>query len=162
MIVVSNSGPLIALARIGQLPLLLGLFGEVHVPESVRREVVVDGAGRAGLDDVSVADWIRPETVDDRVGVDLLRDRLGEGESEAIVLAIEKEAGLLLIDEERGRRVAEARGINVTGTLGVLVLAKKRGLLEEVTTHLDALRGAAFRMDKALYDAVQELAGDRS
>lgn len=161
MIVVSNSGPLIALARVGQLHLLPALFGKLYIPDAVRLEVVAQGSGRAGSDDVAVADWIQSETVDDRLGVGLLRDRLGEGESEAIVLAIEKTAGLLLIDEERGRRVAETRGLNIMGTLGVLVLAKKRGHLDEITTHLDALVGAGFRMDRLLYDAVKELAGER-
>ena len=160
MIVVANAGPLIALARIGQLVVLPSLYREIRLPEAVRKEVVVAGEGRAGSEEIEGAEWVRWDCVCDKVGVGLLSDRLDAGESEAIVLAIEENADLLLIDEERGRRVAESRGIAVVGTLGTLVLAKKRGILERVTPHLDALLASGFRMVPALYDAVLQLADE--
>ncbi len=95
MVVVSNAGPLIALARIGQLQLLPSLFGNVHLPTAVHVEVVDQGAERPGSEDVARAEWVHTGEVRDRVGVDLLRDRLGKGESEAVVLAIEMNADLL-------------------------------------------------------------------
>lgn len=160
MIVVANAGPLIALAQIGHFNLLRSLYGELRIPLAVRDEVVASGRGRPGGVEVSAAAWIHIVGVRDTTAVQLLRERLDAGESEAIVLAIELEADLLLIDEARGRRVAEARGLNKTGTVGMLVVAKKRGLISAVTPLLDELRAAGFRMSEELYQTGRALAGE--
>ncbi len=160
MIVVADAGPLIALAQIGYFNLLRSLYGELRIPSAVRDEVVTSGRGRPGGVEVSGAAWIHVVGVRDTTAVQLLRERLDAGESEAIVLAIELEADLLLIDEARGRRVAEARGLNKTGTVGTLIAAKKRGLISAVTPLLDELRAAGFRMSERLYQAGRALAGE--
>lgn len=160
MIVVADAGPLIALARIGHLRLLQLLYQQLHIPPAVRDEVAVSGPGRAGAARVGDVPWIRVAEVRDTTAVQLLRERLGAGESEAIVLAIEFTADLLLIDEARGRRVAEARGLSKTGTVGALVVAKKRGLVPAVTPLLDDLRTAGFWMSEELYRAARKLAGE--
>ncbi len=80
--VVSNSGPLIALAEINRFPLLQPLFGELSIPSAVYTEVVVDGAGQPGAKETAEADWIKTGKVLDRLAVDLLRDELGPGQSE--------------------------------------------------------------------------------
>jgi GxxExxY protein len=150
VIVVANAGPLIALARSGHLELLRLLYGEIHIPPSVRDEVVAAGQECPGAVEVSAANWIHVVKVHDTVAVQLLRDRSGVGESEAIVLAMELNADLLL-DEARGRRVAEGRGLNKTGMVGTLIMAKKRGLISAVRPLLDRLRATGFRMNDELY-----------
>ncbi len=160
MIVVANAGPLIALAEIGRFDLLKSLYRQIRIPPAVRDEVVVSQEGRPGAKEVSTAGWVRVERARDITAIQILRERLDRGESEAIVLAIELSADLLLIDEARGRRIAEARGLNKTGTLGTLIMAKKRGLISSITPLLDELLARGFRLHKDLYQAVRALAGE--
>lgn len=160
MTVVANAGPLIALARIGQFELLRLLYEELYVPTAVRDEVIIFGQGRPGAVEVEAAEWIRVVNVGNQTAVELLRERLDRGESEAIVLAIELEADLLLIDEARGRRVAQAQGLNYIGTVGILVQARQNGLIAAVTPLLDDLIAFGFRMNEALYRTAQELADE--
>lgn len=129
MLVVSNSSPLIALARLSYLDLLQALYGEIVIPQAVYQEVVQGGNGRAGSAAVQVAPWISTQTVRDTIAVDILREQLDRGESEAIVLALETQAQLLLIDEARGRRIAQSRRLTHIGTVGIIVLAKRRNLI---------------------------------
>ena len=158
MIVVANAGPLIALAQIGQLHILPALYGEIHIPPAVRNEVLAHGHERPGAAAVSAAPWIRTDHVRDRTAVQLLLERLDAGESAAIVLALELEADLLLIDEARGRRIAEARGLSKTGTVGTLIAAKQHGILATVTPLLDSLLASGFRLSDELYRKARQLA----
>jgi predicted nucleic acid-binding protein len=160
MIVVANSGPLIALAQIGHFWLLESLFSQLHIPPAVWDEVVRSGRGRAGAVEVDVEPWMRIATVHDLTAVQLLQERLDIGESEAIVLALELDADLLLIDEARGRRVAEARGLNKAGAVGLLVMAKKRGLVTQIEPLLEELRAKGFRMSDELYQTALSSAGE--
>lgn len=160
MIVVANAGPLIALARIGRLDLLQTLYGQLRVPPAVWEEVLASGSGQPEVVTIDAAPWIHVVEVHNVTAVQLMRDRLDAGESEAIVLALELNADLLLIDEARGRRVAEARGLNKTGALGTLIMAKRQGLVPLVTPLLDQLRGVGFHMGEALYQTVRALAGE--
>jgi len=127
MIVVADAGPLIALTRISQFGLLPSLYGQLHIPPTVRDEVVILEHERIGAEEVNAAAWIHTVEVRDVTAVQLLRERLDVGESEAIVLAIQLQADLLVIDEARGRRVAEARGLNKIGTIGTLIAAGRGG-----------------------------------
>lgn len=159
MTIVSNAGPLIALARINELSLFPALFGHVKIPEAVLREITE--ADRVGAEQMARADWIRTTPVANTTAVSLLRDDLDSGESEAIILAIEQEADLFLIDEARGRRIADARGLPVAGTLGILLRAKKAGIVDEVSSRLQLLLASRFRMSERLYEQVLALADEK-
>ena len=86
MIVVSDSGPLIALSRLGMLHVLQELFGEIVIPEEVRREVVEKGKGKPGSDIIENAKWVKVEVIED-LSVDILSREIERGEAEAIILA---------------------------------------------------------------------------
>lgn len=81
-------------------------------------------------------------------------------EAEAIALAREHPGATLLMDERRGRRYAEALGIPIVGTAGLLVRAKQRGLIAEVRPLLDDLRAVGFWLSDPLYALVLALAGE--
>jgi len=137
------------MARIGRLELLRELFGNVLVPEAVWEEVVVTGAGQPGARLLEEAAWVARHQVTNHTVVQALRQGLDAGEAEAIALAVEVKADLLLMDERLGRETAQHLGCRVTGVIGVLVEAKRKGILPKVKSPLDALRDeAGFRVSE--------------
>ena len=122
MIVVSDTSPILNLAATNKLHLLRDLYGDIVIPPAVGQEL-----GRNGIE--LEASWTRVVAAEDQNEVATLREQLDPGEAEAIVVAGELDAGLLLVDEKRGRRIATDRGLEVTGLLGVLAEAKARGLI---------------------------------
>ena len=161
MSVVCNSSPLINLARIGHLDLLRQLYGEVVIPEAVWHEVVVAGVGQPGADEVRAAPWVRRRPVENKHLVRALRQELDAGEAEAIALALEIEADLLLMDERLGRENARYLGVHTIGLIGAIVEARHKGLIEAVAPYLTALRTiAGFHLREALYKRVLQDAGE--
>lgn len=159
--IVSNTSPIINLACIGRLDLLPALFGEITIPEAVFHEIAVIQPGAPGASEVRAASWIRRHAVGNRPLVTSLRLELDSGEAEAIACAVETKARLLLIDERRGRAVAQRLELATTGLMGALLLARKRNLIESIRPLLDDLRHVAgFWIGDALYSKVLRDAGD--
>ncbi|MCA9897967.1 MAG: DUF3368 domain-containing protein [Anaerolineales bacterium] len=155
MIVVSDTSILINLARLGELELLQKLYGGIHVPTAVWHEVVENGRGQPGAAEVENAPWISVKTVSNQAFVKALRQDLDAGESEAIALALELQAELLLMDERLGRATAQYFGLKYIGLLGILKLAKDRSFLAEIRPYLDKLRNeVGFYLSDALYQRV--------
>jgi uncharacterized protein len=142
VIVVGDSSVLIALERIGRQPLLHTLYGQVHVPDAVWREVFEPvPSARSGS---VVPVWIvRHQVRDPSVG-DSLRGQLDRGEIEAILLARELAADFLLIDERLGRQAARRFGVPVRGLLGVLAEAQRLGHVPTLAPLLRQLRENGF------------------
>lgn len=162
MVVVSDATPLMVLAAIGQFDLLHKLYGNVTIPEAVYHEVVIAGAGKPGAVETASARWITTQTVADKTATQQLRLRAGldAGESEALILAQEIGAKIIILDEKAGRREALALGLNVTGTVGVVLLAKERGHITLVKPILDALLRAGFRLSALTYQTALKQAGE--
>jgi len=158
--IVSNAGPLITLSVIGQFDLLRRLFGAISIPAAVYHEVVVQGRDEPGSRETREAAWINSIEVTERLAVLLLRDELDAGESEAIVLAQESGADYLLLDDAAARRKAQRLGMHITGTLGVLLMAKSAGLIPAIKPILDELRQTDFRMSPTVYQEVLRKAGE--
>lgn len=159
---VSDSSPLILLAAIGRLDLLHRLYGEVAVPPAVWQEVVEIGRGRAGAAAISRLGWIRRRALPtDDVPPFLARLRRGEAEAIALADALPRDTAILL-DDLPARRVAAGLGMSVTGTAGVLVLAKQEDLIVEVRPLLIDLRAAGLYLSNVAVDQLLDLAGERS
>jgi predicted nucleic acid-binding protein len=88
------------------------------------------------------------------------RRRLGDGELEAIALAIELKADQIIIDDRPARRLAEASGLNVIGTLGLLLGAKRAGLIDRIRPELDSLLKTSFFLSPELYNELLRGAGE--
>jgi predicted nucleic acid-binding protein len=132
--VIADSSFLIALATVDALPLLLQIFPEVFIPEAVYDEVVTRGAGLPGAEEVAAAAWIKRVMVKDANKVKGYRaERLGEGEAEAIALAEELKAGLVLVDDEHAWEVAQRRGIAYLRSTELVLEAYRRQLLDADT-----------------------------
>lgn len=162
MIVVSDASPIIALSLIGQLDILKALYGKVEVPQAVYREVTQLGVDHMGVHEILKASWISARSIRNDALVKALLGELDIGEAEAITLATEVGAELLLIDERRGRKAATRLGLNVIGVLGILIEAKQKGFIDSVRQQLDALvLIAGFRISPLLrlkaLEVVQEL-----
>ena len=145
MVIVSNTSPLIALKHLGDLDLIPTLFGGgLLIPPAVAREF---GAGR-------LPDWVEVRTLQDPIGPKILQASLGAGESEALALALETRADLILLDDKAARRLAMALRLPLMGTLGLLLKAKEAGLTGEIRPKLEALSALPFHIAPKLYEAV--------
>ncbi|KLU63588.1 hypothetical protein CEB3_c00430 [Peptococcaceae bacterium CEB3] len=145
MKIVSNSTPLIALSRINEFELLHVIFGSIIVPSAVYKEVVSEGTGRPGVKEVANASWIITREVQNLLAVSLLQIDLDPGEAEAVVLAKELGADYLLLDEKKARRVARNSEIEIMGTVGILGLAAKKGLISNLDDTFTKLGENGFR-----------------
>ena len=147
-LVVTDTSPLIALSRIGQLHLLPRHYAEVAAPPAV-----VEEFGEQ-------PQWLVVRKVGDAALAKRLRQVVDYGESEAIALALEMPGAALLVDDLAAREAASRLGIAIIGTFGVLLDAKAAGLLKAVAPTLDALREAGFRASPALIAQVLRLADE--
>jgi predicted nucleic acid-binding protein len=154
MIVVSNTTPILSLYKIERLGLLRSLFDQVMVPRAVYNEVAILGKGKRGHDALDMAEYIIVKDMQNTLAADLLRSQLDYGEAEAIVLAKELGADLLILDEKKARKVAQANRMPVIGTIGVLQAAKDKGLIPDIRTQLDGLIANGIWIDSVLYQSV--------
>ena len=143
-VVVADSSCLIGLARIGRLTLLQQVFGEILISPAVFRETVTNGKGRAGSAEIAASAWIRTVPVKNTAAVLQLSVELGAGESESIVLAEEQRADFLILDDGIARTKATSRQLSVVGTVAVLTLAEKKGVIPGASALVQELRYAGF------------------
>jgi predicted nucleic acid-binding protein len=150
VIVVSNSTPLITLAKVGYFDLLQKLFIEIVISEEVWNEVVVRGAGLAGSSETSQAGWIKVSSVANSALIKEWRDayNLGAGELSTILLARDLTASLALIDERRARRLAATQGLAVSGSIAVLESGYRKKYVNDLRTTYQGLLAANIWIDQ--------------
>lgn len=157
--VISNTSPLLYLYRVQAIDLLPTMFGGAWTPAAVVQEL---RAGRdKGHDAPSLADspWLR--VVDPRaVPSEWLASDLGPGELAALSLALENPDRIILLDDALARRIAQAAGLTVWGTLRVLLEGKSRGLLERIAPLVDQLEQAGMRISSSVRLRVLALADE--
>ena len=159
MIVISDTTTIISLLKAEQLEVLEALLGEVFIPEAVYEELTGNQKFQLEAEKVKKCPFIKVKQVEDIKSVNIFQRVIGldAGESESIVMAEEKQADLLLIDEKKARHVAKQMGLAITGTIGVLIQAYDEGLLSEsaIETCLAVMKKCGIRISDGLFETMR-------
>ncbi|MDX5479089.1 MAG: DUF3368 domain-containing protein [Cyclobacteriaceae bacterium] len=143
-IIIADTSCLIVLDKVGYLDLLNKVFGEVVITQQVFEEF-----GK------SAPPWILIEkTKNPNPNQKILEATLDKGEASSISLAMDYDDSLLIIDESKGRKIAKSLGLKITGTLGILVIAKSNNLIGEVKPIIDKIKSTNFRISPQLEQLV--------
>ncbi len=154
--IISDTGPLIVLFKSDLLFILKELHQEVLVPEAVKLELIRKPEGICLFNDNP---WISVVKATDRGAVRILNLMVDEGEAEAIALALELYS-MVLIDDRKGRNCARNLNLKVRGTLGLLIEAKKKGIIKNVKECVDMLKNAGYYLDNELIKVILIKSGE--
>jgi predicted nucleic acid-binding protein len=163
MILVCNTGPLIALAKIDRLSLLQNLGLErILIPPMVQRELWGKIGPESAAIEAALNNFIQVimlQNIDQHLENAVID--LDNGEKDAVILAASlQEEAVLLIDDQAGRKVARHLGLSVLGTAGLLLLAKRQGFVEDVSALMEEMRRQGYWLSEALVAQVRRLAGE--
>jgi predicted nucleic acid-binding protein len=152
--VVSDSSPLIILAKLGCFDLLNRLFPRLYISPEVHHEVVIAGTGLPGASEVSRAEWIEVKAVQNPAALSSARRKhgLGPGEMSTILLAKELAANPVLLDDDRARRLARAEGLEIMGSVVLLEAFYLRGYLADLQNVFRQLLAHHVYIDQRLLD----------
>lgn len=160
---VSNTSPISNLALIGRLDLLQEQFGKILIPRAVERELkaLSNSQAKAAIAAALSQGWLEVRAVGALPLSSLLQVRLHEGESEAIALAVEVSAPWTLLDEREARAAALRMNLKITGVLGVLLRARRKGQIMSLRSEMEQLRREAhFFIAPDLEQHLLQLAGE--
>ena len=162
MIVVSNTTPIIAFAKINRLEILEYLFGRIYISEGVYKELISNKKFIFEIEQITKSSFIITKEVKNRLAVELVQKMhgLNIGESESIILFKELGGDLLIMDEKKGRKVASSLDIKLTGTLGILLKAKQEGIIIELKPLLEKLIESNIRISHKLYKEILKSANE--
>ncbi len=148
-IIVSDTSCLILLHKIQKLSLLKDLFGSITITEEIKAEF-----------NESLPDFFIVQNPSDQIYLKILLTFLDKGEASVLALALEIGNCLLIIDETKGRKDAKKLGIKITGTLGILLLAKEKKLIKELKPIVNQIQETNFRISDLLIQNLLEKAGE--
>lgn len=154
--VIANTTPLIALSNIGLLDLLKKIYDEIIIPDAVKEEIKSEPAKTL----IEKSNWIKTLSVEDNSRKKIFSSRLHAGEVDVLLLADEQKADLLIIDDNAAKKTAKFLGFKVTGTLGVLIKAKKEGFIDEVKPAIKALLSDGLFISEEIVNLALKEAGE--
>jgi len=156
MIIVSDTTPVISLIKADRLNIFKSLFDEIIIPRAVYNELTNNSVYVKEAEIVKSCEYIVVKDVLDTEAVNSLMYDIGldHGESEAIILSKELNCDLLIVDEKKARRVAKERGMNLSGTIGLLSLSYDRGIISgaELMGIVDNMKMSGIRISDSLYN----------
>jgi predicted nucleic acid-binding protein len=157
--VICNASPIQYLHQIDLLHILPALAHRVIIPPAVKEELSMGRSVGVNLPDPDTLDWVAIGRPASSAALPLVTD-LGPGETEVLMLALESPDAVVVLDDALARRVAQTLGIRLTGTLGLLLAAKRAGLIQAIRPILDQLQDLRFRLAPHTRAAVLRLAGE--
>lgn len=158
--VIVNSTPLIILCSIGKLNILKQLYTEINIPQAVFREVTEKPDSACQILKESL-DWIHIEKIQSEVDKKMYKAKLHDGEVEVMILAQQEiKADLVIIDDNATKKTAKYLGLPITGTMGVLLKAKREGYITEIASIIEEMRRKGFYISDNLVNMVLEQAGE--
>jgi len=158
-LVICNTSPLFYLYQLQHLALLQKLYGRIIVPEAVVEELKAGQEQGEDVHDIDAYRWIEVRRVRVPQLVELNTD-FGPGETQVMALALEEAGYLVIVDDWLAREFARIRGLQITGTAGVLLKAKQQGYIPMVNPLLDRLIDMGFRLSEAVRGHILRLAGE--
>ncbi len=158
-VTICNTSPLLYLHMVGQLELLPQLYGQVLIPPAVQAELEAGAQRGVNVPVVEALPWLRVTPLASPALLPLATD-LGRGEAEVIALGLERPNGRLVLDDTLARRIARLNGLRFTGTMGVVLKAKQRGLLDVVKPIVLALRNAGLWLSDSVVTQVLRQGGE--
>jgi uncharacterized protein len=158
---VGNTSPIQYLYQLEQIHLLPRFYTEVIIPPAVDRELTVGRSIGVNLPDVARLFWIHMR-VPTHARPFVLATTLGDGEREALALAVETPNSLLIMDDGRARRIGRLLGLTITGTVGILARAKREGLIPQLAPMLAQLEVLGFRLSVEAKATALRLVGEGS
>lgn len=155
--IVINTGPILALiAGLGNLLILKDLYKEIHVPAEVGHEIMAGGKSDFGIQQFADASWLNKWKTKQRIPP-FLSNTLDLGEAAVVQLALSEKIGTVCIDEAVGRRIARLNGLLLTGSIGILIRAKKNNLITNVGVVLERMRkNGIWVSDRVVNFALQQ------
>lgn len=153
MILIADSSALITLATVDKLWILDEIFGVVYIPQAVYDELTIDNKAESKILNEYCKDKIYK--INQELYFNII---LGAGESEAIILYKELNANFLLCDDKKAKKYAQSLDINVIGSLGLLLKAKEKGLITDISSLIEKLKQSSIYIDNKVYQLVLELA----
>ena len=147
--IISDTSCLIALTNIGSLEILHEVYGKVLITSEIVQEF-----------GVSLPNWFEIENPKDLSRLNFLENQLDKGEASAIALALEIPDSLIIVDDEKARKLAEMLNIEITGTLGVIIKAKNLGIINSIKPFLLKLKNVGFRISAELEKEALSLTGE--
>lgn len=148
-IIISDTSCLILLNNIAELDLLLNLGREVFVTPEISQEF-----GKI------LPDWIKIKSPSNTHYQKILEREIDKGEASAIILSLEMPGSVLLIDDLKGRKVANQMGLKYSGSFGLILRAKQEGLIQSVRPIIDRIRKTNFRFSERLLESILKQAGE--
>jgi predicted nucleic acid-binding protein len=148
-IIIADTSCLIVLTNIGELELLERVYGEITTTTAVSREY-----------DQPLPPWVRITDPADHYRQQILELQLDRGEASAIALAIETPDSTIILDDYKARQIAEQLGLRITGTIGVIIQAKRQGVISLIKPMLEKIRETDFRITEGLEQQALREAGE--
>jgi predicted nucleic acid-binding protein len=137
--IISDTSCFIILSKIGEIELLYKLFGKVVTTPQIAEEF-----------GEQLPDWVEIKSVSDEYKQQLLELQIDKGEASAIALAIENKDCLLILDDYKARKLAVKMNLNITGTIGMLIAAKNKGVIPSIKSLLEKIKQTNFRISPEL------------